>query len=455
MDLSPEQKKKIKKTKLSKSTAAQKLPKEAILNRMSSGKKRPKSEAKIKKDKMKTPSKDDLVAKKLFFQDGSNDDEGDKDLLQSPVKSKTVSKMGGEGVSKMSNSTKKLRSSTSKWQVSKGTPSFQKEKAGEDQEEKILRKSGRKKKKMTTDEEVEVEDVEIDFPILKRKSLGLEEFKAALSRQESPQKEQKVAKVIIENGQSTKKQKKKKKVTDETVSGDEPSKENVEKSEGDDKGKKKKSKKRGKKRKRSTSESGEPQAKKEKPGREGFAVRCGNLPVGVGKEALRMFIGEADVFPTHIILKRKKKSAAGEKKQFVTYATIICSTADEAEKLCRLNGISMPSPLRGKDCKLLIHMLNDDNSNEDPTFKRKLFVSNLHPKLKEDEVMAFFETSDCNPTNVILPKKGNDKTSRGYAFVWLTSGGDVDRALKLKNPTLRDKIVTIARSHRHPGKQEP
>lgn len=52
-------------------------------------------------------------------------------------------------------------------------------------------------------------------------------------------------------------------------------------------------------------------------GREGFAVRCGNLPVGVGKEALRMFIGEADVFPTHIILKRKKKSATGEKKQFV------------------------------------------------------------------------------------------------------------------------------------------
>ena len=45
-----------------------------------------------------------------------------------------------------------------------------------------------------------------------------------------------------------------------------------------------------------------------------FAVRCGNLPVGVGKPELMMFIGEADVFPKSINIKSKKKTGPGEKK---------------------------------------------------------------------------------------------------------------------------------------------
>ncbi|XP_063965201.1 nucleolin-like [Lytechinus pictus] len=452
MDLSPEQKK-IKKTKkLSKTIGAQKLSKEAIINRMSSGKKRPKSETKIQKDRMKTPSKEDLVAKKLLFQDGSDDDI-DGDARQSPVKSKTRTKNGGDVAVEKGSSSKKLQSSTSKWKVSEGTPSIAKQEAVKNLDEEETTKSGKKKKKKATDKKVEEEedhdDVEIDFPILKRKSLGLGEFKATLASQKSPQKEPQVSKEVSENGQS--KKKKKKNAPDETMTKDEPSKKSADQITGEGKGKKRR-KKRGKKRKRSNSESDEPQAKKGKPAREGFAVRCGNLPVGVMKGALRMFIGESDIFPSEIIFKRKRKGVPGEKKQSLKYATVICNTLEEAERLCRLNGISMPSPLGNKERKLLIHMMNESG---DAYFKKKVFVANLHPKVTEEELLAFFETSDCNPTNAILPKKGSNTKSRGYGFVWLTSAGDADKALKLRKPTLRDQVMSISRSHRHPGMQEP
>ncbi|XP_041479970.1 nucleolin-like [Lytechinus variegatus] len=453
MDGSPEQKK-IKKTKkLSKTIGAQKLSKEAILNRMSSGKKRPKSETKIKKDRMKTPSKEDLVAKKLLlFQDGSDDDNDvDRDTRQSPVKTKTRTKNGGDVAVKKGSSSKKLQSSTSKWKVSEGTPSIAKQKPVKNVDAKET-KSGKKKKatdKKVEEEEDDDEDVEIDFPVLKRKSLGLGEFKATLANQKSPEKETQVSKEVSENGQS--KKKKKKNAPDET-SKEEPSKESADQITGEDKGKKRRKKKRGKKRKRSNSESDEPQAKKGKPAREGFAVRCGNLPVGVMKGALRMFIGESDIFPSEIIFKRKRKGVPGEKKQSLKYATVICNTLEEAERLCRLNGISMPSPVGNKERKLLIHMMNESS---DAYFKKKVFVANLHPKVTEEELLAFFETSDCNPTNVILRKKGSDTKSRGYGFVWLTSAGDADKALKLRKPTLRDQVMSIARSHRHPGMQEP
>lgn len=435
--ISPERKKKMKKAKLSKTVAGQAAKKEDILNRMSSGKKRPRSEPRSKKG-LKTPTKDDLIVKRLQFGDDDDGSDGDEKMRFTPSKSKMSKKGKVLGSASAKKSAKKLLGATSKWQVSVTKSS---EKTGKDVAKRETTPSNSSREAMEDD------DGEVDFPILKRKSLGGVEIKTSLAGKTKIADERKTRKESSQNGQSKNKLKKLKQQKEKgggLTEEDKPRRKESSKVLDEGK-KKKKSKKRGRKRKRSTSESEEPETKRGKQAPE-LAVRCGNLPIGASKSDLEMFIGEADVFPTSINIKRIKKSGQGQKKLFVTYATIMCRSSDEVDRLCRLNRISMPSPTGKADSKLLIHKMTPDNE-EDVTFKRKLFVRNLHPKTTEQDLMDFFEEGKFNPMNAIVPRKGDSKNSRGYAFVWLNSSGDVDRVLGMKNHTLRDQVLVVARSH--------
>ena len=290
--------KKKMKEKLSKTVESKAVTRKSILNRMSSGKKRPKSEPRIKKS-LVSPLKDDLLAKRLF-----DDDVGEGFDSAEPKPSSVKPKKGKSKVVKpgtpAAQSAKKLVGSTSKWQVTK-TVSNEKEEgkaALKKNSTKVVKPEQVSKQQeeeedydddddnyATADGDVQLgndddlqdinqwddaanDDDEVDFPVLKRKSLGLSEKKTSKATSKVKGGTKKVLREPPQNGQTDRTTPEKgkrgnvkgKKMEDENEAGA-----GTEEKMNEGK-KKRRNRRRGKKRKRSNSESEEPQAKKDKPG---------------------------------------------------------------------------------------------------------------------------------------------------------------------------------------------
>ncbi|XP_071481996.1 uncharacterized protein [Diadema antillarum] len=326
----------------SKTTEGKKLKREMILNRMSTGKKRQRSVPRIMKST--TKSFDTHLAKKLFFEESDKDcsvntEDGDTAAAFPKTKKKRDMKFSAPHKGKFSPA--KTTTSTTTWQVSqKSAPSSEVEKDPRYTE---------------VEEEEEEEDDEIDFPLKNKKSHS--------------STEEKTMELLTKETQSVGAKSQDRHTTSDLKQFTKKTEASYERKASDQlKGKKSrklseertgKRKHRRKKRKRLNSAYLKPSAKKSKKVLDGIAVRCGNLPAGASKTMLKMFFGEVDVFPKDVIIKTKRKVVPGQKKHCLLYSTIICGTADEADKLCALNGISMPSPAGRQEQKLLIHKMDD------------------------------------------------------------------------------------------------
>lgn len=98
--------------------------------------------------------------------------------------------------------------------------------------------------------------------------------------------------------------------------------------------------------------------------------------------------------------------------------------------------------------KILITEAHSTERFEKKFENNVIFVKNINFRVNEDELIEFFKEKNIKVKKVHLVKHKGTNKSKGFGYIELEGYHDVNNAIHMKNPKLRDRVLEIAKSDR-------